>query len=147
MDADANTHEPDDKDEEGYEDEFELEDVELETKDYMMKIYCPNFQEQWEAAGDANESKMAFNLEKFDTINAAVKNVVQYLGMDPCDKSDRVGMKKTKHSMFLSGVFLGGVPVLVTARFKKNEKKGVDVLLIVRSGHKLVSDIVVGSMS
>ena len=148
VDADPTTHEPDDETDEGYEDEYELEDVELETRDYMIKLYCPNFQEQWEAATDANEAKTVVNLDKFDNLQAAVKNIVQFLGMDPCDKSDRVPPKKSKHQLFLSGVFLGGVPTLCRARMKKEEGgKGVDVELTVRSGHKLVSEIVVNSLS
>lgn len=113
----------------------------------MRKVYCPNFSEQWEAAGDANESKQVFNLEKFDNLSAAVKNIVNHLGMDPCDKSDRVQPKKNKHAVYLSGVFLGGVPTLVRARCVKDDNaKGVDVELTVRSGHKLVSDFVVSSL-
>ncbi len=123
-------------------------------------------QEQWEAAGEVNESKQVFNLAKFDDVAAAVKNIIQFLGMDPCDKSDKarpllwldggplpgslclqVPAKKTKHVLFLSGVFLGGVPALVRARLRKADGEGVDVELTVRSGHKLVSDILVGSMA
>lgn len=108
-------------------------------------MYCPNFQEQWEAAGESNESKLVLSLDKFSDLQAAVKNVVAVLGMDPCDKSDRVGAKKAKHALYLSGVFLGGVPVLCRARMKKDEGKGVDVELTARSGHKLVSDMIVNN--
>ncbi len=147
VDADPTTHEPDDETDEGYEDEYELEDVELETRDYMVRLYCPNFQEQWESATEVNEAKLVFNLDKFDNLQAAVKNIVAYLGMDPCDKSDRVPPKKNKHQLFLSGVFLGGVPALCRARMKREEGgKGVDVELTVRSGHKLVSEIVANSL-
>lgn len=148
LDADPSTHEPEDESDEGYEDEYELEDVELETRDYMVKVYCPNFQEQWEAMGEANESKQVFNLEKFNDIQAAVKNIVNFLGTDPCDKSDRVPPKKNKHAVYMSGAFLGGVPTLVRARLKRDDgSKGVDVELTVRSGHKVVSDMVVGSFT
>ena len=147
VDADPTTHEPDDPNEEGFEDEYEVEDVELELRDYVQKLYCPNFQEQWEAAGEANESKLVFNLEKFPDLQAAVKNIVSVLGLDPCDKSDRVGAKKSKHVLFMSGVFLGGVPVLCRARMKKEEGgKGVDVELTARTGHKLVSDLIVNGL-
>lgn len=40
VDADPTTHEPDDETDEGYEDEYELEDVELELRDYMQKVAC-----------------------------------------------------------------------------------------------------------
>lgn len=109
-------------------------------------MYCPNFQEQWESAGEANESKLVLSLEKFSDLQAAVKNVVMVLGMDACDKSDRVGAKKTKHALFMSGVFLGGVPALCRARMKKDEGKGVDVELTARTGHKLVSDLIVNGL-
>lgn len=46
VDVDPSTHEPDDPDDEGYEDEYGLEDVEWEMRDYMQRVYCPNFQEQ-----------------------------------------------------------------------------------------------------
>ncbi len=47
----------------------------------------------------------------------------------------------------MSGVFLGGVPVLCRARMKKEEGgKGVDVELTARTGVKLVSDIVVNAL-
>lgn len=38
VDADPTTHEPDDENDEGYEDEYELEDVELELRDYVQKV-------------------------------------------------------------------------------------------------------------
>lgn len=38
VDADPATHEADDPTDEGYEDEYELEDVELELRDYMQKV-------------------------------------------------------------------------------------------------------------
>jgi coatomer protein complex subunit gamma len=130
VDADPQTHEPEDETDEGYEDEYELEDVEVEIRDYMLKVYCPNFQEQWESASDENEAKEVFNLAKFDNLPAAVKSLLRDLGMEACDKSDRVGAKKSKHALYASGVFLGGVPTLARCRMKKQEGgKGVDVEL------------------
>ncbi len=38
VDADPTTHEPDDEHDEGYEDEYEIDDVELDTRDYMVKV-------------------------------------------------------------------------------------------------------------
>lgn len=147
VDADPTTHEADDPEDEGYGDEYELEEVELETRDYMQKAFVPNFQEQWEVAEEkgANEAKQVFNLN-VESVQDAVKKIMLFLGMDACDKSDRVGAKKSKHAMFLAGIFLGGVPVLVRARMKKGEQQGVDVELCVRSGHQVVSDIVVASL-
>lgn len=75
----------------------------------------------------------------------AVKEITDFLGMQPCDRSETVE-KKTKHTLLLSGEFLGGIPVLVRVRMKLAEGQGVQVELTARSKNDDVSTAIASAM-
>jgi coatomer protein complex subunit gamma len=75
-----------------------------------------------------------------------VKEITDFLGMQPCERSDKVTAKKSKHILLLSGNFFGNVPVLVRARMKFVEGQGVQMELTVRSTNDDVSTLVASAI-
>jgi coatomer protein complex subunit gamma len=96
----------------GYEDEYQLEDVEITTSDYVAPVLVPDFQTAWEKMGEDCQVVETYSLSTLKTLQAAVQELINFLGMSPCESSDKV--TKTRHILYLSGIFLGNVRVLVS---------------------------------
>jgi coatomer protein complex subunit gamma len=122
-----------DVEESGFEDDYQIEEVEVTMADYIKKVVTTSFPEDWEALGDENEAIETFNLSTIKTLQDAVKEISGFLGMQPVDRSETVPPKKTKHVLYLSGRFVGDVQVLARARMKQLEQGGVAMELTVRS--------------
>lgn len=78
-------------------------------------------------------------------ISDAVKNIIQYLGMQPCERSDKVPEGKSSHSLFLAGVYRGGHDALVRAKLAMADS-GVTMQLTVRSTDPSVSEVLVSAI-
>eukprot|EP01119_Soliformovum_irregulare_P006120 TRINITY_DN1789_c0_g1_i1.p1 TRINITY_DN1789_c0_g1~~TRINITY_DN1789_c0_g1_i1.p1 ORF type:complete len:880 (+),score=318.49 TRINITY_DN1789_c0_g1_i1:276-2642(+) len=127
---DPSTGEPE---EGGYEDEYQLENIELTTSDYVQKTFVPNWAEKWEELGDEFEVMETYSLSSTKNLNDAVRDVSNFLGMQPCDRTEKTQPKKSKHILLLSGNFIGDVPALARCRMKLTETAGVQIELTVRS--------------
>lgn len=112
-DCDPNTGEAED---EGYDDEYVLEDIEVTVVDHIQKVLKPNFGAAWDEVGDEFEKEETFNLSTIKTLEDAVGNVIKFLGMQPCERSDKVPENKNAHTLYLAGVFRGGHDILVRAK-------------------------------
>jgi coatomer subunit gamma len=80
-----------------------LEDLEISLADQVQKVARTNFAASWEEAGAQNELEDIFALSSMQTLDEAVKNIVQFLGMQPCERSDRVSEGKSSHILLLTG--------------------------------------------
>ncbi len=141
---DPSTGEPE---EPGYEDEYHLEELELGIADYMQRVYIENFQEKWQQLGDEFEVIETYALTSMKGLQDAVLELSKFLGMQPCDASEKVAAKKTKHTLLLAGTFQGGVPVLTIIRMKTSEGvAGVQIEVTVRSTNDDVSTAVAGAI-
>jgi len=127
----------------GYEDEYQLEEIEVNTADYMQKMFVANFGQQWEELGPDVEvvETSSFTTPSMKTLADAVTSISDYLGMQPADKSEQVASNKNKHVLYLAGKFLG-VKVLARARMKQ-ETDGVSMELAVRSADPEISTAIV----
>ncbi|KAG1649945.1 Coatomer subunit gamma-2 [Nymphon striatum] len=103
-DCDPATGEPDN--DEGYEDEYVLEDIEVTVAD----------------------------------------NVMRFLGMQPCERSDKVPQGKSSHVLVLSGMYRGGHESLVRARLAFNDANGVTMNLAVRSTDAFASEVIASAV-
>ena len=74
----------------------------------------------------------------------AVKNIVKYLGMQACDRSDKVAEGKSTHTLYLAGVYRGGHDVL--ARAKLILRDGVTMQLTVRSSDADAAQIITSAV-
>ncbi|KAI8907496.1 adaptin N terminal region-domain-containing protein [Powellomyces hirtus] len=113
-DCDPNTGEVDEG--EGYEDEYQIEDVELVVADYVLPSYVVDFRRNWEELGESAEVLETYQLTNVANIRAAVQNLLQILGMLAIDGTDNVPDKATTHTLLMSGVYVGGAKVLARCR-------------------------------
>ncbi|CAA6653574.1 unnamed protein product [Spirodela intermedia] len=119
--------------EEGAEDEYQLEDVEVSAADYMLKVGVSNFRNAWESLGPDNERVDEYGLGARETLAEAVAAVISILGMQPCEGTEVVPANSRSHTSLLSGVFIGGARVLVRLSFGIEGSKQVAMKLAVRS--------------
>ncbi|MPC14041.1 Coatomer subunit gamma-2 [Portunus trituberculatus] len=170
-DCDPATGEPDT--DEGYEDDYTvrsgsevvvvvtvtegdsaLEDVEISVADHVQRAARSNFAAGWEELGATNELEDTFALSAMSTLEEAVTQITQFLGMHPCDRSDRIPEGKSSHTLYLAvntspflltGTYRGGHEVLVRAKLALAD--GVTMQLTVRSDDPEVSEVIASAKS
>ncbi|RMB90273.1 hypothetical protein DUI87_33306 [Hirundo rustica rustica] len=130
--------------EDGYEDEYVLEDLEVTVSDHIQKVLKPNFAAAWEEVGDDFEKEETFALSSIKTLDEAVSNIVKFLGMQPCERSDKVPENKNSHTLYLAGVYRGGCDVLVRSRLALGD--GVTMQVTVRSKDETSVDVILASV-
>ncbi|MEE6481754.1 hypothetical protein FKM82_012956, partial [Ascaphus truei] len=140
-DCDPHTGAPDD---DGYSDEYVLEDLEVTLGDHIQKVLKPNFGAVWDEMGDDYEKEETFALSSIKTLEEAVNNIIKFLGMQPCERSDKVPENKNSHVLYLSGVYRGGHDVLVRSRLALAD--GVTMQVTVRSRDETAADVVLASV-
>jgi len=142
-DCDPATGEPDD-DEAGYEDEYVLEDIEMVVADHAQGVLRTNFMASWDEIGEDHEMEDTFALSSMTSLEEAVTKITEFMGIQPCERSDRVPADKNAHTLLLAGVYRGGVDVMV--RSKLALKDGVTMHLTVRSADPIVSEVVMSAV-
>ncbi|KAJ8393370.1 hypothetical protein AAFF_G00060920 [Aldrovandia affinis] len=140
-DCDPNTGHPDD---DGYDDEYVLEDLEVTVADHIQRVLKPNFSAAWDEVGADFEKEETFALSSVRTLDEAVSNIISFLGMQPCERSDKVPENKNSHVLFLAGVFRGGHDVLVRSRLALAD--GVTMQVTVRSREETAVDVILASV-
>jgi len=144
-DCDPETLEPD---EEGYDDEYALEDFELSMADYMVPILVGDFKQSWDGLGDENQVVETFQLS-MKSLADAVNTIIEYLGMQPCERTgpSYLTPEKTTHNLLLSGNFLGNIQTLVRCRLAFNTSTGVTMEISVRSNKPEVSQMIANAIA
>ena len=74
----------------------------------------------------------------------AVTKITQFIGLQPCERTDRVPEGKSAHTLLLAGVYRGGCDVMVRSRLAL--KDGVTMHLTVRSKDHVVSEVVMSAV-
>jgi coatomer protein complex subunit gamma len=128
-----------------FEEEYPLEDLEINTSDFMAKVTAPDFRKGWETVGNDNEVLEKFALQ-FKKMDEAVAAIVNFLGMQPCDgtgtlKPDNINGAKP-HMLHMSGAFVTGSQVLARAQVAMQPTGGVVLKIAVRSDDEAVSRMV-----
>lgn len=59
--------------------------------------------------GAENELEDTFALSSMKSLEEAVKTITQFLGMQPCERSDKVPEGKSSHTLVCAGVFRSGI--------------------------------------
>eukprot|EP00620_Florenciella_sp_RCC1587_P018520 CAMPEP_0182559454 /NCGR_PEP_ID=MMETSP1324-20130603/2569_1 /TAXON_ID=236786 /ORGANISM="Florenciella sp., Strain RCC1587" /LENGTH=950 /DNA_ID=CAMNT_0024771715 /DNA_START=30 /DNA_END=2882 /DNA_ORIENTATION=+ len=130
-------------DEDGFEENYPVETLDLNTADYMAKVSLGDFRRAWETTPNDCDVEEKFALQQFKKLEDAVENVIEFLGMQPCDGSDKVqhAKKGAPHPLYLSGKFVGNVPVLVRAMLQLDSSQMI-LRICVRSQDEAVSRMV-----
>ncbi|XP_008783467.1 coatomer subunit gamma-2 [Phoenix dactylifera] len=129
-------------DEEGVEDEYQLEDLEVVAADYMLKVGVSNFKNAWDNMGADCERVDEYGLGVRESLAEAVSAAINILGMQTCEGTDVVPSNARSHTCLLSGVFIGNVKVLARISFGIDGPKQVAMKLAVRSEDQAVSDAI-----
>lgn len=137
-DCDPNTGEPDN--DEGYQDEYELETVDVTVADHVQKVMKASFSASWEEVGAENELEDTYALS-MPSLEEAIKNIIQFMGMQPCERTERPPEGKNTHLLLLSGIYRGGHDVLVKAKLAFNDG-GVAMQLTIRSSDSTVPQVI-----
>ncbi|GJN09951.1 hypothetical protein PR202_ga28007 [Eleusine coracana subsp. coracana] len=124
----------------GVEDEYQLEDLEIVSADYMLKVGVSNFRNAWESMDPESERVDEYGLGVRESLAEAVSAVISILGMQPCEGTDVVPSNSRSHTCLLSGIFIGNVKVLVRLSFGISAPKEVAMKLAVRSDDPEISD-------
>ncbi|KAK2988563.1 hypothetical protein RJ640_016423 [Escallonia rubra] len=129
-------------DEDGVEDEYQLEDLEVVSADYVLKVGVSNFKNAWESMGPDCERVDEYGLGPRESLAEAVSTVINLLGLQPCEGTEAVPSNSRSHTCLLSGVFIGNAKVLVRLSFGIDGPKEVAMKLAVRSEDESVSDAI-----
>nr|UYR00236.1 coatomer subunit gamma [Plectrocnemia conspersa] len=143
-DCDPNTGIPDS--DEGYSDEYIVEDLEVSLNDQIQRAKKVNFNATWDSCLDDNyvEIEDTFALSSVPTLQEAVKNIVQFLGLMPAEGSERVADGASVHTLFCAGVFRGGFDILLKSRLALSD--GVTLQLSTRSPNPDVAELITSAI-
>lgn len=131
-------------DEDGYEEDYPLEELDINTNDNMAKVSFPDFRKLWEELGSEGEVIEKFSLQ-FKKLSEALAAVIDFLGMQPCDNTGSINANdasKKSHTLHLSGKFIGNITVLVRAQLQLDDVNGVVLKMAVRSESQSISSLV-----
>jgi len=101
----------------GYEDDYTLEDLTLSVSELVAApAELPSsFKNAWENLGQDNEVTDSFTLSAYDSVVAAVPAVIEFLGLVPCEGTDKASERSQTHVLLLVGIVVPGVQVMVRA--------------------------------
>eukprot|EP00887_Chlorella_sp_A99_P007682 scaffold20.g7682.t1 len=128
--------------EEGYDDEYQLEDIEVAAADYIKFGFVPNFRAAWDALPEENELVDDYGIGQRESLQEAVEAVSRILGMAPCEGTDAVPPNARSHTVLLAGSVVGDVQVLVRLAFGIDAGRNVAMKLAVRSESLDVSEAI-----
>ncbi|KAJ4914285.1 Coatomer subunit gamma [Raphanus sativus] len=126
----------------GVEDEYQLEDLEVVAADYMVKVSVSNFRNAWESMNEEDEHVDEYGLGQRETLGEAIKAVIDLLGMQPCEGTETIPSNARSHTCLLSGVYIGNVKVLVRAQFGMDSSREIAMKLAVRAEDVSVAEAI-----
>jgi coatomer protein complex subunit gamma len=147
--CDPSTGEILDEDDEGLDDQYPIESIELNPGDFIGRTIVNNFRETWKTL-DVEEKVETFELDTFEDIQAAVPKIIDILGMTPCDGTSAVAPRAKKHMILLAGTFsTGGEIVLARASLQQTnaESGGVRMKIGIRCNEEDISELVMSCIA
>ncbi|XP_017890017.1 coatomer subunit gamma isoform X2 [Ceratina calcarata] len=135
----------------GYNDEYMLEDLEVTLADQIRGIW--NRELDFSAAWEAAAAKGLTNLEEtfalgpsVTSLEGAIQSLMGFLGLEAVERTNR-GIKPgaTSHTLLLSGIFRGGKEILARARLALSGSQ-VTMHLSVLSQDPEIVDLIISSV-
>ena len=102
--------------EDGYNDEYQLEDFEVSAADYIKSEPVSNFRQAWEELGQESEMTDDYGLGQRESLQEAVEAVTGILGMAACEGTDAVPPNARSHTLLLAGSLIGSAQVSLVLR-------------------------------
>mmetsp|Transcript_420 Transcript_420/g.1432 ORF Transcript_420/g.1432 Transcript_420/m.1432 type:complete len:900 (+) Transcript_420:85-2784(+) len=128
--------------------EYKIEEVTIGLSDLMSgPAQLPSsFRSAWESLGDEFEVGDSFTLGNHSSVGSAVSAVVAFMGMSPCEGTERVSDRASSHVLLMAGVFVPNVDVLCRAEVSLTSG-GVALNVIIRSQDMAISELVASSIA
>jgi coatomer subunit gamma len=129
--------------EEGFDDEYQLEDVDITSSDFITPVVPQEgFRAVWEELGEESELVDDYGIGQREGLQEAVEALQGIMGMATCEGSDVVPPNARSHTLMLAGKVVSDVPVVVRLAFGIDPSKNVAMKLAVRSGSVEVSEAI-----
>ncbi|KXN88900.1 putative coatomer subunit gamma [Leucoagaricus sp. SymC.cos] len=140
---DPSTGEPE---EEGYPDEYQVEEVELSAGgDYIIPTYV-TFGAEWDRLRSGPSATETFALSAMDSLKAACNSIIEVLNMEALGGTE-LPSSTSVHTLQLSGLVAGGGgKVLVRCRMTYSRGQGVTLELGVRAEKQEACDLVLAAV-
>ncbi|KAF2034506.1 Coatomer, gamma subunit [Setomelanomma holmii] len=140
---DPSTGEPEDGD--GYPDEYQVEDLDLNGADYVVPAYAGSFDNVWDQS-NGDSATETLQLSNIKSIADATEQLTKTLSLQPLDGTD-VALSTSTHTLKLYGKTITGGKVAAMVRMAFSAKTGVTMKIDVRSEEEGVAALVIGSVA
>ncbi|PGH13431.1 hypothetical protein AJ80_06299 [Polytolypa hystricis UAMH7299] len=141
---DPTTGEPE---ESGYEDEYQVEDLDLTGSDYVIPAFAGSFDHVWEQTGaNGEEASETLQLSNVKGIEDATEQLIAALSLQPLEGTDVV-LSPSTHALKLYGKTVSGGRVAALVRMAYSAKSGVTTKVTVRAEEEGVAATVVASVA
>ncbi|RMD44158.1 hypothetical protein DV735_g939, partial [Chaetothyriales sp. CBS 134920] len=128
--VDPTTDEPE---ETGYDDEYEIEDIELSGADFVTPAFAGSFDHIWEGVGaNGEEASETLALENLKSLADATEQISSVLSLQPLEGTD-VALSQTTHQLKLYGKSVSGGRVAALVKMAYSAKTGVTTKIQVRT--------------
>ncbi|KAF2460182.1 hypothetical protein BDY21DRAFT_280890 [Lineolata rhizophorae] len=139
---DPTTGEPE---ESGYEDEYQVEDLELSGADYVIPAYAGSFENVWEHS-NGEEAQETLQLGNVKSIAEATEQLPKALALQPLEGTD-VALNASTHTLKLYGKTITGGKVAALVRMAFSAKSGVTMKIQCRAEEEGIAPLVVASVA
>jgi len=129
-----------DEEEEGFEDEYPLEDIYLSPQDFIHATKISNFRNKWEELDPETEIADEYGIGVRDSLQDAVEAVVETLGLAACEGTEAVPPNARSHVCLLHGKAVGGMEALARVNFGIDRNMEVAIKLTVRAANADMSE-------
>jgi len=143
--VDPSTNEPE---EGGYEDEYEIEALELTGADYVLPAFAGNFDGIYNSisSDEEHEAEETLQLSNAKSIAEAVEGLAKNLSMQPLDGTEVV-LSPSTHTLKLYGKSVAGGKVAAQVRMAYSAKSGVTLKITARSEEEGLAALVVNGVA
>ncbi|ERF76200.1 hypothetical protein EPUS_07400 [Endocarpon pusillum Z07020] len=143
---DPSTGEPDAN---GYDDEYEVDGLDLTGADYVVPAFAGNFDHVWEGVGANNngeEASETLQLGNVKNLSDAAEQLPQTLSLQPLEGTDVV-LSTSTHTLKLYGKSVRGGRVAGLVKMAFSAKSGVTVKVSIRAEEEGLAAKVVASVA
>ncbi|MCJ1282124.1 coatomer subunit gamma [Xylographa opegraphella] len=141
---DPTTGEPDQS---GYDDEYEVENLELNGSDYVSPAFAGSFDHVWEQTGaNGDEASETLQLANTKSLADATEQLIKALSLQPLDGTDVV-LSTSTHTLKLYGKTISGGKVAAMVKMAFSAKSGVTLKISARTEEQGVAALIVASVA
>ncbi|KAI9740053.1 MAG: coatomer subunit gamma [Claussenomyces sp. TS43310] len=141
---DPSTGEPDVS---AFDDEYEVDGLDLSGSDYVVPAFAGNFSHIWEQVGaNGEEAEETLQLSGVKSIADATEQLTKTLSLQPLEGTD-VPVNTTTHTLKLFGKSVTGGRIAGNIRMAFSTKSGVTSKITIRSEEEGVAALVIGSVA